>query len=150
VFLAGIDMTHTSNYELLREVAFSDTDMAGLVHFPNYLRYVEDTEYSFLRSAGLDVILDAPEGKLGFPRTHIECDYAHPARYRDQLRIALYTTIVGGKTIEHRFQIYTGEKVVVRGLLTTACCRFLPDKDPYAIPIPDFIIDKLVAAGANQ
>jgi acyl-CoA thioester hydrolase len=142
-------MPLTRNYELLRDVAFSDTDMAGLVHFPNYLKYVEDAEYSYLRSVGLDVIIDTPEGKLGFPRIHIECDYTHPARYGDSLRIELYTSIVGGKSIEHRFRIHSGEREAVRGLLTTACCRFLPDKDPYAIPIPEFITEKLVASGAS-
>ena len=142
-------MPPTSNYELHRDVAFSDTDMAGLVHFPNYLKYVEDAEYSYLRSVGLDVIIDTPEGKLGFPRIHIECDYAHPARYGDRLRIELYTTITGGKTIEHRFHIHSEGRETAHGLLTTACCRFLPDKDPYAIPIPDFITETLVASGAR-
>ena len=143
-------MTNPNTYELLRDVAFSDTDMAGLVHFPNYLRYIEDAEYSFLRSLGLDAIIDNPKGQLGFPRMRIECDYLHPARYGDQLRIELSTTIVGGKTIEHRFQAYNGENPVVRGMITTACCRFLPDKNPYAIPIPDFIVEKLIEAGASQ
>ena len=143
-------MSDCQKYEVLREVAFADTDMGGLVHFPNYLRYAEDAEYSFLRSIGLDVIIDTDEGKLGFPRTRVECDYVRPSRYGDELRIELFPTICGGKRIEYRFHIYTGDQEVVRGLLSTACCRFLSDRDPYAIPIPDFIIEKLIAAGAKQ
>jgi len=143
-------MSNQGKYEQLREVAFADTDMGGLVHFPNYLRYVEDAEYSFLRSIGLDVIMDTPEGKLGFPRTRVECSYIRPARYGDQLRVELLTTICGGKSIEYRFHVYVEDQEVVRGLLVTACCRFLSDRDPYAIPIPDFISEKLIAAGARQ
>ena len=37
------------------EVAFADTDLAGIVHFANFLRYAENTEHAFLRSIGLSV-----------------------------------------------------------------------------------------------
>ena len=37
-------------YRHLRMVEFADTDMAGIVHFSRYFRYVEEAEHAFLRS----------------------------------------------------------------------------------------------------
>ena len=35
-----------------RRVEFSDTDMAGIVHFANFYRYMEQAEHDFFRSLG--------------------------------------------------------------------------------------------------
>ena len=38
-----------------QRVEFADTDMAGIVHFSNFFRYMERAEHEFLRSLGLSV-----------------------------------------------------------------------------------------------
>ena len=38
-----------------QRVEFADTDMAGIVHFANFFRYMERAEHEFLRSLGLSV-----------------------------------------------------------------------------------------------
>ena len=38
-----------------RRVEFADTDMAGIIHFANYYRYMEEAEHAMWRAAGLSI-----------------------------------------------------------------------------------------------
>ena len=49
------------------------------MHFSCYLRYMEEAEHAFWRSAGLSV---APlESDYGWPRVAVTCDYRRPLRF---------------------------------------------------------------------
>jgi acyl-CoA thioester hydrolase len=39
-------------YKVRRRVEFSETDMAGIVHYSNFFRYMEAAEHEFFRSLG--------------------------------------------------------------------------------------------------
>ena len=52
-----------TTYTMQRRVEFSDTDMAGIAHFTNYFRYMEEAEHAFLRDRGLNVVLHDERGK---------------------------------------------------------------------------------------
>ena len=45
-------------FRTTRRVEFADTDMAGIVHFANFFRYMEAAEVEFLRARGLSVKLE--------------------------------------------------------------------------------------------
>ncbi len=42
-------------FQITRRVEFGDTDMAGIMHFSNFFRFMEVAESDFLRSRGLNV-----------------------------------------------------------------------------------------------
>ena len=52
-------------------VRWHETDASGYVHFANYVRYMEETEYDFLRSRGLKVHMNDDRGAIGFPRVFL-------------------------------------------------------------------------------
>ena len=63
-------------FRVARRVEFHDTDMAGIVHFSNFFRYMEFAEVEFLRSKGLSVAWVELNGeRIGFPRVSAACDY---------------------------------------------------------------------------
>ena len=53
-------------FKLTHRVAFAETDMAGIVHFSNFFRYMENTEHAFYRSLGWSVIMSDLDPPLGF------------------------------------------------------------------------------------
>src|SRR4051812_33488771 len=63
-------------------VQFSDTDMAGIMHFANFFRFMERAEHAFFRSLGFSVMdSQVPrEERVGWPRIHASCDYIAPLR----------------------------------------------------------------------
>ncbi len=42
-------------FKAVRRVEFSETDMAGIMHYSNYFRFMETAEHAFFRSLGLSI-----------------------------------------------------------------------------------------------
>ena len=68
-----------SEYSIFRRVEFSETDLAGIMHFTNYYRWMEICEHEFLRSVGLSVDMEVDEnGRFGWPRVKATCRFKRP------------------------------------------------------------------------
>ena len=123
-------------------VRWSETDASGFVHFPNYIRMMEETEYEFLRSLGLSVVSRDERGVIGFPRVSSEIEILTPARLDEELEIWLRISVNDGVKIGYRFEIARAAEVVATGEFLLACCRFPTDGPPRAILIPDFFLQQ--------
>ena len=55
-----------------------------------------------------------------------------------------------GKRLIYDFEIRRDATLIARGEFQVACCRFPVDGDPYAIPIPEFILQKIPLTGEPQ
>jgi YbgC/YbaW family acyl-CoA thioester hydrolase len=116
-------------FTITRRVEFGDTDMAGIVHFANFFRFMESAETAFLRSLGLTVSWRDAGLKLGFPRVAAGCDFLAPARFEDELTIAVTVERVGTKSVTYRhdFTNQRGEAVAV-GRVTAVFVRHDTDR----------------------
>lgn len=123
-------------FRTTRRVEFADTDMAGIVHFSNFFRYMEAAEVEFLRARGLSVKMDWGEGTIGFPRVAAACDYVRPAKFPDLLDVAVTVENVGRKSVTYGFQFTRGGEVLARGRVTSVCCRVKERNELEAIEIP--------------
>lgn len=137
-----------ANFTNHRRVSMADTDASGTVHLGAYIRMMEETEYAFLRSRGLSVVLTDAKGILGFPRLEASVDVAQPARFDDEVQIELNLIEVDGKQIIYEFAIEsltraTETKQIATGRFRVVCCRFPSDDSPYAILTPLHVIEAL-------
>ena len=73
-------MSHT----LPIRVYYEDTDMAGIVYYANYLRYIERARSDWVRGLGIDQNAMKAQG-LVFAVRRVEADYLMPARLDDEL-----------------------------------------------------------------
>lgn len=121
-------------FRITRRVEFCDTDMAGIVHFSNFFRYMEFAEVSFLRSLGLNVAMEAGLEKFGFPRVAASCDYVKPARFEDELEIAVRVERLGDKSVTYAMEFTCRGAVIARGKVTSVCCQ-VTDRGLEAVPI---------------
>lgn len=103
--------------EYRRVATFADTDMAGVVHFSNVLRYVEEAEHAGFRMLEFEVITK----NLGFPRVRVECDYLAPIRFGDEVLVRLAVHEVGERKILWHFVVTVAEVVVAKGVVVTVC-----------------------------
>lgn len=94
-------MTHS--FKIPRLVEFSDTDMAGIVHFTAFFRYMEQAEHAFYRSLGMSVIMHDGEKQISFPRVHASCDYTKPLRFEDEIEIELIVREKKTKALVYEF-----------------------------------------------
>ncbi|MFP4282287.1 MAG: acyl-CoA thioesterase [Opitutales bacterium] len=124
-----------------RVVEFAETDAAGLLHFTNYLRYVEAAERTLFEQLGFPLLRDDASGKAGFPRVDVSCKFRAPLRFGDRVRIRLDVAELGPRSIHYRFKI---EKVgngitqtAARGTLTTLYVQLDPATgDLVSEPLP--------------
>jgi len=126
-----------------RQVEFSETDMAGLVHFSNFFRYVEYAEARLFRELEGTLIGENAEGLVGWPRVRASCSYHAPLFFGDEIEIRLGVREIKGMAVEFAFSIHRlvdGEaRKVARGEMTT--CRVVrpvgaPPERMDAAPIP--------------
>jgi len=110
-------------FRTTRRVDFCDTDLAGIVHFANFFRYMEAAEVAFLRSRGLSVQLAFEGQELGFPRVSASCDYLKPAHFDDVLDIDVTVERVGTKSVTYGFTFSLQGEAIARGRVTSVCCR---------------------------
>ncbi len=128
-----------------RRVDFVDTDMAGIIHFSNYFRYMEFAEVAFLRARGLSVSMAWGEEKLGFPRVAATCDFLYPVRFDDVVDIDVRIERVGRKSVTYSFDFTHQGKPVAKGRLSTVCCRMRPGvHELESIDIPADIRQRLL------
>jgi YbgC/YbaW family acyl-CoA thioester hydrolase len=123
-------------FRTTRRVEFVDTDMAGIVHFSNFFRWMESAEVEFLRARGLSVKLPWEGQVLGFPRVSASCDYLRPARFQDVLDIAVRVERIGRKSVTYAFEFSLDGAVIARGRVSSVCCRVRPGHDIESVPIP--------------
>jgi YbgC/YbaW family acyl-CoA thioester hydrolase len=114
-----------------RRIEFADTDMAGMVHFANFFRFMEAAEVAFLRSLGLSVALVWEGQAIGFPRVAASCDYLQPIRFEDEVDITVEVARVGSKSVTYRFGFEHQGQAVARGQITAVCCRAY--REPHAL-----------------
>ena len=93
---------HTST----RRIEFSETDMAGLVHFSNFFKYMETAERDFFEAAGVDLIRTEPGELVGWPRARAECKFSAPLRFGDTIDIHLAVKSVKDRAIDYQFRIF--------------------------------------------
>ena len=127
-----------------RRIEFADTDMAGIVHFANFFRFMESAEVDFLSTLGLSVSMRTDEGeRFGFPRVSSSCDFLKPVTFLDVLDVTVSVVKVGQKSVTYQFAFFKGGEAVARGQITAVCCRVLGEGRIESIPIPAGIREKL-------
>ena len=133
-------------FSIRRLVTFAETDMAGIVHFSNYFRWMEEVEHAFFRSHGLSVAMTHEDIDIGWPRVNVGFEYYGPVRFEDELELRLRVTKVGGKSLSYEVDVLRGDKLVALGKSTSVCCEHTTE-GLKAIAIPPAIREKL-AGGA--
>ena len=135
---------HTS-----RLVEFADTDMAGIMHFSSYFRYMEAAEHELLRNLGFSVYSEIDGDVVSFPRVAASCEFHAPARCEDVLDIDVTVERVGTKSVTYGFAFSQQGRDVATGQMTSVCCRVPHGQPPVSIPIPDLVADKLRKLAGN-
>ncbi|HIG30734.1 MAG TPA: acyl-CoA thioesterase [Verrucomicrobiales bacterium] len=129
------------HFKTIHRVQFSETDMAGMVHFSNFFRYMERVEHEFYRSLGFSVLMKQISRSFGLPRVHAACRYKSPLKFEDEVEIHLYVQEIRHKTIHYCLRFYNlsnpGDPPAAEGELTVICVENQDSGKMKAVPIPD-------------
>ncbi|MFM9962456.1 MAG: acyl-CoA thioesterase [Planctomycetaceae bacterium] len=135
----------TAQFITHRRVEFADTDMAGIIHFANYYKYMEEAEHAFFRSLGLSIMQPQMDGSvIGWPRVSASCSFEAPAYFEDQLEVRLNVVRKGVKSLNYAIEFWRGETRLAHGRLKTVCCLCRAGQPLESILIPGEYSDKIV------
>ena len=81
-------------------VYYEDTDLAGIVFYANYLRFIERARTEALIEAGVDQRAMREELGVVFAVRRIEADYLAPARFQDRLRVTTRVLAIGASSVD--------------------------------------------------
>ena len=123
-----------SEHRYTRRVQFYETDLAGMVHFSWYLRYMEEAEHALWREAGLSIV--PSDHDLGFPRVSATVDFHAPLRFEDLFEVWIRVEAITKRTFKYASMITRGETRIATGSITAVCVRKHPLQ---AIDIPEDI-----------
>jgi YbgC/YbaW family acyl-CoA thioester hydrolase len=126
-------------YHYQRRVEFADTDTAGIIHFANYFRYMEEAEHAFFRSIGFSVIHEHEGTTYSWPRLSCQCDIFRPVRFEDELDVHLRITRIGTKSVTLNCRFSHQSQKVAQGKMIIACCIMHPGEGLEGVPIPDHL-----------
>lgn len=75
------------NHRFELRVYYEDTDLAGIVYYANYLKFIERARSEWVRALGLDQARLKAEAGIVFAVRRVEADYLAPARFDDWLTV---------------------------------------------------------------
>jgi acyl-CoA thioester hydrolase len=117
-------------YRTTRRVEFSDTDMAGIVHFANFFRYMEAAEHEWFRALGLKIAGKLANGtEFGWPRVSATCGYSSPAHYEDVLEITITVVQRNPRSLTTQYEFRRGPTLIATGEMKTVYC-LMPEGSP--------------------
>jgi acyl-CoA thioester hydrolase len=141
-------------------VQFAETDLAGMVHFANFFRYMEEAEHALWRAAGLSIspaLASASFGEAGsverplcWPRVSAAFDFKRPLRFEDEFEVHVGIAAATARTIQYNHTVMRGEFTVGVGRIIAACVQLDADHTLKAVEIPAEILDRLRAVIGTQ
>jgi YbgC/YbaW family acyl-CoA thioester hydrolase len=132
-----------ATFSILRRVQFAETDMAGIVHFSNFFRMMEEVEHAFFRSVGLSVSMQHDGMHVGWPRVSTGCEFFGPVRFEDEVELRLRVVKLGDKSFSYEVDFLLKGRPMALGKTTSVCCELRQDGTMKSIPIPPSIREKL-------
>jgi acyl-CoA thioester hydrolase len=113
-------------------VYYEDTDLAGIVYYANYLKFIERARTEWVSGLGIDqMALRAREG-IVFAVRRIEADYLRPARFGDDLTVETTLQSLGGARIVLEQVVLRGGERVFAAVVTLVCLA----EDGHAARLP--------------
>ncbi|MDF0599839.1 tol-pal system-associated acyl-CoA thioesterase [Psychromarinibacter sp. C21-152] len=98
-------------------VYYEDTDLAGIVYYANYLKFIERARSEWVRKLGIDQSELKRQG-LVFAVRRVEADYLRPARFDDEVIVVTEPVERTAARLVLRQDVTRGEEVLFSARVT--------------------------------
>ncbi len=101
-------------------IFYEDTDMAGIVYYANYLKYIERARSDIAEQLGVDQRA-MREQDVVFVITRVEADYLGSARFADRLEVRTTHHAKGAVRWMFDQEVVRDGDVIFRAKVTAVC-----------------------------
>jgi YbgC/YbaW family acyl-CoA thioester hydrolase len=131
-------------FRYARRVQFAETDLAGLVHFTHFFRYMEEAEHALWRAAGMSI---AKAGETtGWPRLAAAFDFKAPLRFEDEFDVLVRIADVSRRTLQYEFTLMQSDVLIGRGTITTGLVSKASGEPLKLLELPQDVVARLRSA----
>ncbi len=102
-------------------VYYEDTDLAGIVYYANYLRFIERGRSEWVRALGVDQARLRAEQGVVFAVRRLEADYLRPAVFDDVLVVETALVELGGARIVLDQVVWRGQERLFAARVVLVC-----------------------------
>ena len=106
------------SHSLHLRVYYEDTDLAGIVYYANYLKFIERGRTELIREIGIDQIALKQESDAVFAVRRIEADYISPAKFDDELSVETSVSEISGARIIMKQDVKRAETLLFSASVT--------------------------------
>ena len=110
-----------TRHEVSIRVYYEDTDLAGIVYYATYLRFIERARTEWVRGLGVDQGALKRDQGIVFAVRRVEADYLQPARFDDLLTVTTQLVDLGGARIELRQDVLRGDELLFTANVVLVC-----------------------------
>ena len=129
----GAQMVRSSSFSL--RVYYEDTDLAGVVYYANYLKFIERARSEWVRELGIDQAQLKGETGTVFAVRHLTADYIAPAKFDDLLSVTTQPIQLQGARLVLDQQVMRGAQrlFAARVTLVAMSANGAPTRLPAAL-----------------
>ena len=102
-------------------VYYEDTDLAGIVYYANYLKYIERARSEWVRGLGVDQVALKAEHGIVFAVRRVEADYLKPAKFDDDLIVTTRLETETGARIHLEQEVIRAGERLFTAHVTLVC-----------------------------
>lgn len=102
-------------------VYYEDTDLAGIVYYANYLKFIERARSEWVASLGVDQMALRNTHGIVFAVRHLEADFLRPARFGDDLLVRTRLDTLGGARLYLDQEVRRGADRIFGARVTLVC-----------------------------
>lgn len=106
------------SHKFLVHVYYEDTDLAGIVYYANYLKFIERARTEWVRGMGIDQTALKRDDGIVFAVRRLEADYLNSAVFDDDLIVETSTVQVTGARIVLQQDVTRDGEVVFTSQVT--------------------------------
>lgn len=99
-------------------IYYEDTDLAGIVYYANYLKFIERARTEMVRDAGIDQMRLRERDGIVFAVRRVEADYLSPARFGDDLTVETSVDAIRGASLTLVQDVLRGSDRLVSAKVT--------------------------------
>ncbi len=131
-FDASVQLPSLATHHSEIRARYPECDPMGVVHHAVYPIWFEIGRTEMLRAHGR-TYRDLEQEGVFLAVVQLEARYRRPARYDDLLRLTTHLLVAGPVKVEHRYELFRGEELLVEGRTVLACL----DKSGKAHALPE-------------
>jgi acyl-CoA thioester hydrolase len=102
-------------------VYYEDTDLAGIVYYANYLKFIERARSEWVRGLGIDQALLRAQQGIVFAVRRVEADYLRPAVFDDVLSVQTVLADLSGARLVLDQAVLRGAQTLFTARVTLVC-----------------------------